>query len=135
MLELTLSGDITRYKLEFLNNLKDTLKTIQYNILYTGNRRESGGSTGSNYSTQHLSPPDLSVRRFYSDPSLHQTVNGVQQLSSQDHTAPVSDICGSQTIVPTQINEHLNPNIGFGTSLGGLSPLQNASPTISRRGK
>ena len=108
---------------------------IRYYIVYLGNRRESGGSTGSNISTQHLSPPDLSVRRFYSDPSLHQTVNGVQQHSSQDHTTPVSDICGSQTIVPTQLNEPMNPNIGFGNSLGGLNPLQNASPTISRRGE
>ena len=104
---------------------------------FVGNRRESGGSTGSNISAQHLSPPDLSVRRFYSDPSLHQTVNGVQQASSPgDQTNPVSDTSGSQTIVPTQMNqEHINPNISFGNTLGGVSPLQNASPTISRRGR
>ena len=84
-----------------------------------------------------MSPPDLSVRRFYSDPSLHQTVNGVQQHSPQDHTAVGSDTCGSQTIVPAQINESIDPNISFATRLGGggVSPLQNASPTISQRGK
>ena len=86
-----------------------------------------------------MSPPDLSVRRFYSDPSLHQTVNGVQQHSPQDHTAVgSSDTCGSQTIVPAQMNESIDPNISFATRLGGgggVSPLQNASPTISQRGK
>ena len=103
---------------------------------FLDNRRESGGSTGSNISAQHLSPPDLSVRRFYSDPSLHQTVNGVQQVSSQYQQNPVSDTSGSQTIVPTQVNqEQVNPNIGFGNTLGGVSPLENASPTIARRGK
>ena len=76
------------------------------------------------------------MRRFYSDPSLHQTVNGVQQVSSQDHTNPVSDTSGSQTIVPTQVNQDpINQNISFGNTLGGVSPLENASPTIARRGK
>ena len=76
------------------------------------------------------------MRRFYSDPSLHQTVNGVQQVSSQDQTNPVSDTSGSQTIVPTQVNQDpINQNISFGNTLGGVSPLENASPTISRRGK
>ena len=76
------------------------------------------------------------MRRFYSDPSLHQTVNGVQQASSQDQTNTVSDTSGSQTIVPTQVNqEQINPNISFGNTLGGVSPLQNASPTIARRGR
>ena len=103
---------------------------------HLGNRRESGGSTGSGISAQHLSPPDLSVRRFYSDPSLHQTVNGAQlPASSQEQSTPGSDTCGSQTIVPTQFNETINQNIGFRPSLPGITALQNASPTISRRGK
>ena len=74
------------------------------------------------------------MRRFYSDPSLHQTVQGVHQPSSPNQTTTVNDACGSQTITSTPGNEGMNPSLGFAASIGGISPLQNTSPTIARRG-
>ena len=69
-------------------------------FVIVGGRRESGGSGGSSgsgaYQNQnHLSPPDLSggVRRFYSDPSLHNTIVGATstQVTSGQSGGPSQD--------------------------------------------
>ena len=76
-----------------------------------GSDRFSGGgsSTGGGNSSHHLSPPDPSWRRVHSDSSLHHSVG---QMVMQQGEVTVGSHSGG----------------------GIISPLQGASPTITRKG-